>query len=61
MLSIEKEDRDRIRNKHDLLYALTDRDTFVRISQLDGDLLNSTEYRDITAGRDNNYMPLNSL
>ena len=35
---------------------LTDRDTFVRISQLDGDSLNSTEYRDITAGQDNNYM-----
>jgi hypothetical protein len=39
---------------HDLLYALTDRDIFVRILQLDGDSLNSTEYRDITVGRDNN-------
>ena len=36
--------------------ALTDRDTFVRILQLDGDSLNSTEYRDITVGRDNNYI-----
>ena len=35
----EKEDRDQIRNKHDLLYALTDGDTFVRILQLDGDSL----------------------
>jgi hypothetical protein len=41
---------------HDLLYALTDRDIFVRILQLDGDSLNSTEYRDITVGRDNNYI-----
>jgi len=41
---------------HDLLYALTDRDIFVRILQLDGDSLNSTEYRDITVRRDNNYI-----
>lgn len=43
-----------IRDKQDLLNALTDRDRFMKILQQASDLLNSTEYRDITDGQDNN-------
>jgi hypothetical protein len=44
----------KIKDKQDLLNALTDRDTFAKILQQADDTLNSIEYRDITAGQDNN-------
>jgi hypothetical protein len=43
-----------IRDKQDLLYVPTDRDTFARTLQQADDSLNRTDYQDITAGQDNN-------
>lgn len=43
-----------IRDKQDLLDALTDRDTFIKILQQANDILKSTEYREISDGQDNN-------
>lgn len=73
LIRARKEDsKIQIRDKQDLYHALTDRDTFVKILQQADDSLNSTEYRDITAGQDNNdivdyfmrfknYLDLNEL
>lgn len=46
-----------IKDKQDLLHALTDRDTFTKILKQAADTLRSTEYlREITTGQDNGYI-----
>jgi len=46
-----------IKDKQDLLHALTDRDTFTKILKQAADTLRSTEYlKEISAGQDNNYI-----
>lgn len=46
-----------IKDKQDLLHALKDRNTFIKILQQANDILKSTEYfREITAGQDANYI-----
>jgi hypothetical protein len=43
-----------IKDKQDLLHALTDRDAFTKLLKQAADTLRSAEYRDITAEQDNN-------
>jgi hypothetical protein len=46
-----------IKNKQDLLYALTNRDTFTKILQQAGNTFKNIEHlREFTAGQDNDYI-----